>query len=447
MACLRHHAARIARAALVTCAALGAVAPAHAAEKAIWGPATTLPDGSSAFTLYRSLGVDTLQLGLHWADVAPTRPARATDPSDPAYRWPPALDGAAAQAARYRIRLALLVTTTPPWANGGRSPIWTPSDPRDYADFLRAAARRYPTVRRWMIWGEPNRADRFQPNSPSSAAGPRAYARLLDAAYGALRRASRGNRVIGAMTWTSGTVRPRAFLRRMRLPDGRPPRLDWFGHNPFPARFPDISEPPIPGGYRDISDSDTFLREIRQVYKRRVPLWMSEFTIQSDRGSATFATYVSRAEQARYVTAAYRIADDLGDDARGLGWFSLVDEPEAPGSARWGLLASDLRRKPAYWAMVRAPSVGGRPAVRTARRARRGTLAGRGIRVRVRPRRSGTVAVELRQGRTVLARRRMRATSGRWRTLRLRARVRPGRYAVHVRAPRGATVRRTLRVR
>lgn len=40
-----------------------------------------------------------------------------------------------------------------------------------------------------MIWGEPNRSDRFQPEGNPTAA--RAYAPLLDAAYVALKRVSR----------------------------------------------------------------------------------------------------------------------------------------------------------------------------------------------------------------------------------------------------------------
>ena len=71
-----------------------------------------------------------------------------------------------------------------------------------------------------MVWGEPNRDDRFQPNKENSRVGPRAYAPLLDAAYAALKRESPRNRVIGGMTWTNGAVKPAAFLRWMRLRTG-----------------------------------------------------------------------------------------------------------------------------------------------------------------------------------------------------------------------------------
>jgi len=430
---------------LVLVLVLGA-SPAQAAEKALWGPAA-LPDGRSAFPLYDELGVDTLQLSLSWADTAPTRPANPTDPADPAYRWPADVTAAAAAAPSHGIRVSLLVTNAPPWANRDRPAIHAPADPGDYADFVTAAARRYRAVRRWMIWGEPNRDDRFQPNAANAATGPRAYAALLDAAYAALKAQSASNTVIGANTWTSGTVKPPDFLRHMRLPGGRPPRLDWFGHNPFPFRTPKLAERPLPGGFRDISDTDTLSDEVRRVYGRRVPLWLSEYTIQSDHGSAVFATFVSRALQARYLTAGYGIADDLGSRVAGIGWLALLDEPPAPDSANWGLLTHGLQRKPVFGAMARAPSERRRPAVRVARTIARATLRGRGLALRITPRAAGPVTVRLHARGRVRAHVRASGTAGRGRTLRLRATLRPGRYTVAMRAARGATVRRLLRVR
>ena len=426
----------------------GAAAPAPAAEKALWGPAT-LPDGSSPFGLYEELGVDTLQFTLSWAQAAPARPAAPDDPDDPAYRWPAELSAAATEAAQRGIRLSLLVTGTPSWANGGRAASWRPDRAQDLGDFLTAATRRYPTVRRWMIWGEPNRDDRFQPNARNSAIGPRAYATLLDAAYGALKRASRRNIVIGANTWTNGTVRPADFLRWMRLPNGRLPRLDWLGHNPFPFRFPNLAAKPLAGGYRDISDVDTLSRDARRAYGRPVPLWLSEYTIQSDHGSAVFASYVSRAVQARYVTAGFRLVDGLGPAVAGLGWVGLLDEPEAPGSANWGLMTYDLQRKPAFAAMRRAPSERLRPAVTAPATTSRVRLRGpTGLRVAVTPRAPGTVVVELRRGSTVRDRVRVTGRTGRRVTARLRSTsATRGRHVVSVRAARGSTVRRGVLVR
>ena len=439
-----------------------APAGAPAAEKAIWSQ-PELPGGGSPFPAYERLGVDTLQLSVDFSSVAPKRPANPTDPDDPAYRWPELLDTQVRDAVRYDINPALLVISSPPWANGGRPANHAPR-PRAFAAFLTAASHRYPAVRRWMIWGEPNRGERFQPNARDSPVGPRAYALILDSAYAALKKVSRRNIVIGGMSWTSGLVKPARWLRYLRLPNGRPPRLDWYGHNPFPFRFPDLSEPPLAGGFRDISDLDTMEKELRRTYARkcnrderrrgitrcgrRPRLWLSEFTIQSDHGSRSFALVVSRADQARWLRAAYRIADQLPSVA-GLGWFRLLDEPEGTLNEHWGLLTDLGKMKPAGNAYLRAPAVRFRPRVATAARPARAVMARRGLGVSVRPRAAGTVRVTLRPAGE--SDRLVRSRAGRpGRTIRFRfrpARPRSGAFALTVQAARGETVRRVITVR
>jgi len=339
-------------AALMAAFAASAV-PASAAvpEKAIWGP-LELPDGRNAFPLYRRLGVDTFQIQLDFSQAAPTKPVNPTDPADPSYRWPAEIDRALGAAEQRGMKVAILVNRSPAWANGGRAPTWAPR-PAHFAGFVTGAARRYPGVRRWMIWGEPNRADRFQPAGPNRRTAPRVYAKVLDAAYEGLKRASRRNVVIGGMTWTGGEVRPAQFLRWLRLPDGRRPRLDWYGHNPFPFRYPRLREDPLSGGWRDISDMDLFGREVDRAFPGRPRLWLSEFTIQSDQRSSIFQLYVSRRQQARWLAAAYRIAGRLPRVA-GLGWIGLLDQPPGRGSSHWGLLTHDGRPKPALGAYRKA---------------------------------------------------------------------------------------------
>lgn len=100
----------------------------------------------------------------------------------------------------------------PAWANGSGERAVPPTDPRAYADFARAASRRYPSVVSWLVWGEPNRAGNFEPKlAPGEGvreAEPRRYALLLDAAYGALS-------------------------------------MDLYGHNPYTTRRPDLSKEPL----------------------------------------------------------------------------------------------------------------------------------------------------------------------------------------------------------
>lgn len=426
-------------------------APAQAAKKSIWGP-LTLPDGRSAFALYDRLGVDVYQIQLSWIDAAPARPADPTNPADPAYAWPAQLDEALGAARREGIEVAIMIKGrgTPGWANGGRDPSWAATDPADLANFAAAASRRYPDVRFWMVWGETTQLDNFNPMPANSPVGPRAYARLLDATYGALKAVRRRNRVIGGMTHSAGSVPPEVFIRWLRLPNGRAPRMDFYGHNPLSYRFPSPQPYPQLPRMRDLGDIRRLNADLRRAYKRsgRVPrLWLSEYTISSDHRNRAFSFAVSRAEQARWLRAAYRIADRESSVFL-LGWFSLLDEPlSVPGGLTTGLMTYAGDPKPALRAYRQAPSASAAPRLLSyPRSASRRKLAGRGVAVRLRPRTRGTHSVELRRGGRVIAVRRTRSRGSV--LLRLRVREpRSGTYTLRLVSPRGETLTRRLRIR
>jgi len=347
-------------------ASIALAAPsAHAAvlEKGFWGPVTI--DGTSQFPLYEELGVTIYQTSLSWASAAPTRPARPRDPRDGAYQWSPEIDEAIAQASRHGMKVLIMLIGSPRWANGGRSSEYAPDRPSDFAEFARAAAKRYPNVRHWMIWGEPSRSNNFKPlvqqplGTPLTAAqklAPRRYARLLDAAYGQLKAQRRSNVVIGGNTYVTGEVRPPDWMKSMKLPDGRPPRMDLYGHNPFSFRNPDLRNPPSKQDLVDFSDLGRFDKQIQQHLGRprhkRIRLFLSEFTIPTAPDSE-FNFYVSRRTQAKWITNAFRVARKV--NAVGLGWIHLLDEPPAQGttSINGGLLTHVGQRKEGFYAFLR----------------------------------------------------------------------------------------------
>jgi hypothetical protein len=368
---------------------------AGAAEKSIWGP-TTFPSGNSncpggtqcsAFPIYAQLGAQNFQMQVPWDRVAPTRPANPRDPNDPAYQWPSYADFGVQQAAQYGMSVTILIQGTPPWANGGQSRAWVPTNVQDYANFVYAASKRYPTVHRWMVWGEANYGANFQPMPEHSPVGPRAYAALCDAAYVALKAASPANIVIGGDTLNANVpVSPAEFIRWARVGKGkkkRPPRLDWWGHNPFEGRYPDIRQPAL-NNLLGLSDADTMHKLLKRAYlgkkkkkgkgrkasasavyiskkgkkvRRRStpPLWYSEWTVLSTHPAHFFlGFYVSDQEQAQWLTGAYQLANSL-PYVKGLGWYRLDDEPEASGSADWGLMTYTGQRKPSFFAYQSAP--------------------------------------------------------------------------------------------
>ena len=362
---------------LAACLPAQAQARPPAVKKAIWGPVTF--NGKSQFPIYHDLGVGIYQYVLRWRAVAPDPPADASDPQDPGYHWPAELDMAVRQAKRYHIRIALMLMGAPGWATGGGGVNAHPQKPSDFADFAVAAARRYPGVHLWMIWGEPIRYENWflhLSESPNYYADPARqkpappfndgqkqddmeYAELVDAAYGRLKQLNRHNLIIGGNSTTSGNVDPHNWIKNLRLPNGKPPRMDLYGHNPFGTRTPDLSKPQLVPDTADFCDLDTLVKWIDRYLARAgrnhgLRLFLSEYTAPTDKQGFEFGFHVTRAVQAKWLKAA------LGITRRWkriytLGWIGLrdvgVDTTE--GGSRTGLIDFNNVRKPAYYVFKR----------------------------------------------------------------------------------------------
>jgi len=353
--------------ALATCvgvlalvAMLGAcVAPSGAGAadvKAMWGPA--LHEGRTLFPTYRDLGVKIYEDRLDWSTVATRRPHNPRNPKDPAYAWPAEVTQAVAEAKRYHIQVALQIIGAPTWANGGKSWNWAPSNPQDYASFAIAAAKRYPSVHLWMVWGEPSRRPDFEPLDPAKPftklnaqqkVGPHIYARILDAAYGALKSVSRSNLVIGGMTYTTGDISTQQWIENLRLPDGKPPRLDIYGHNPFSFSAPNLANPPSPDQQVDFSDLRRLSTQVARYLGRpgnpHPKLFISEWTVPT-KIDLEFNFYVEPLLQAQWITDGLRIAQSL-PSVYAVGWIHLYDEPP---TSYGGLIETDGTKKPGYFA-------------------------------------------------------------------------------------------------
>lgn len=343
--------------AIVLTAVMAALAPAGASafQKAVWGPLTYR--GVNQFPLYRSLGARIYEAALDWNTVARSRPRDPTSPTDPAYVWPATLSKEIAAATRYHMRVLLQVGNAPAWANGGHGGSgWAPRSPIAYAQFIEAAARRYPTVHMWMIWGEPNRKGDFRPEVPASYTqtrltaaqrrAPHLYARLLNDAYGVLKHLNRRNVVIGGDTYTAGLLDPQQWLANMVLPGGGRPRMDMYGHNPFSYTVPLFGA--VPSGYGEVQFSDLPRLEAwtRTYLGHPVPLFLSEFCVPTA-SDQTFNFYISPPSvAARWVRDALVTARHAGYIAA-LGWVDVHDDMPLNSC---GLIQQNGKRKPDFYA-------------------------------------------------------------------------------------------------
>jgi hypothetical protein len=352
---IRTRAARTAVIAACVAALVSGFAPsaADAFAKAVWGQITR--NGVNQFPLYNQLGVRIFQMNLDWSQVAPTRPAEPTNPADPAYQWPADVQQALADAAPYHMRVLLQLINAPTWADGGHSgPGWAPRNPADFAAFAEAAAREYPGVHLWMIWGEPTKKGNFMPEAPvqpgqvldaAQKAAPHLYAQMLDQAYGALKAVSPRNIVIGGCTYTTGQLDPLQWLQNLKLPNGQPPRMDMWAHNPFSYKPPVFAGPVSPFDEVQFSDLHELEHWIQRYMHRKLPLFLSEFEIPTA-PDQTFNFWVDPQVAASWVRDVLR-SSRRWHEVYALGWIDVYDDPPIETG---GLLTASGAPKPDFYA-------------------------------------------------------------------------------------------------
>jgi hypothetical protein len=345
------------------------VAPARGSAERAVPPKKCITDGAAIrggrtiFPELRKLRARVWSGGLSWASTAPTRPADPTSADDPAYQWPQALQRELAAVRANKIEPILNVSGFPSWANGGRSPEWAPTRPRDFADFMGAAVRKYPQVRRWIIISEPSTLYNLRPQGGNGRVAPRLYARLLDAAYAAMHRARRNVVVIGGGVHPYGlndqyTTAPDTFLANMRLPNGRPPRLDLFAVNPYTERPLDLKLRKRPLRV-DFDDLDWLIRQLDRIWPRRhLRILVDEFGWNTEHEALGWLYVVPRRKQASDLRKAYALAAKLRR-VDTMCWFLLYDSPPSRNSSQWlnwttGLRTWDGIRKPSWNAFVNA---------------------------------------------------------------------------------------------
>jgi hypothetical protein len=101
-----------------------------------------------------------------------------------------------------------------------------------------------------------------------------------------------------------------------------------------------------------LGNIDVLERELARIYRRQVPLWLTEYGYQTNPPDRLFG--VSPTKQAAYLTQAVSIARrDPRIDV--MLWFLLRDERE---TERWqsGLVTASGKRKPSFTAFRRSAS-------------------------------------------------------------------------------------------
>jgi len=259
-----------------------------------------------------------------WANVAPTRPANASDPFDSAYRFDD-LDELFRNTQERDMEVLITIWGTPKWANGGKTPNFLPTRMSDLTAFSRAVATRYsgryagfPFVRYFSIWNESNLQLFLAPqfDAKGKSVGPRNYAKLAAAAYAGIKVGNSRAKVAIGSTSSNGRDKPlkgksdtHSPGRFAQLVAAANPRLkfDAWAQHPYPVpvsqkpsqlvRYPNVTLKSFP----------RFEKDLDKWFKRKnVRLWITEYghEVKSD-GEPNG---VSRAQQAAYAAQALALA-------------------------------------------------------------------------------------------------------------------------------------------
>ena len=259
-----------------------------------------------------------------WANVAPSRPANASDPFDSAYRFQD-LDELVRNTQERDMEVLITIWGTPKWANGGKTPNFLPTRMSDLTAFSRAVASRYsgrfagyPFVRFYSIWNESNLQLFLAPqfDAKGKSVGPRNYAKLAAAAYAGIKAGNARAKVAVGSTSSNGRDKPlkgksdtHSPGRFAQLVAAANPRLkfDAWAQHPYPVpvsqkpsqlvRYPNVTLKSFP----------RFTKDLDKWFKRKnVRLWITEYghEVKSD-GEPNG---VSRAQQAAFTGQALALA-------------------------------------------------------------------------------------------------------------------------------------------
>ena len=304
-------------------------------------------------------GVTTARVDLFWKDIAPERPADATDPSDPAYDWTRA-DLIMRGFADLGITPIVSAYNTPVWASDLPAPDPLPAvitntpDPEAFGEFMQAVATRYsgdhtpdgadaplPAVRHFEIWNEPNLSGFL---TPQVVDGERVsldnYAAMVEEATPAIRRGNPDATVIvgvagprssssdtgtGALAWMQGLIE-------------REVDITAYSQHIYPASAPTTETDVVPSW----ATVDRLL-EILDTAGPDIPLYITE----AGYTTATTPyrdTKVTDDQQARYLEEIFELPQLRNPRVKTVVWFNLQDNANWPA----GLIREDGSQKPSY---------------------------------------------------------------------------------------------------
>ncbi len=316
---------------------------------------TELPDRNAWLDRAALANATIIRTTVIWAKVAPTRPAKPGDHTDPAYDWA-AVDELVRSADARNIKVLMTLLGTPPWANRGKSQNFAPRKANMFKQFAKAVATRYsgnaglPEVRHFTINNEPNAARFLMPqfrNNGRKSVGPAIYVNkwVLPGIKG-IRAGNRDAKIGIGVTSPRGRKKnrnkgagqhfPAEFMRGVaKACRGRCKGVA-FAHHPYAVnatkkgpnarfRYPAVA----------LNNLPRFNRDLKRWFglKKRPRMWITEYGFFSNPPN-TSKDGVPVARHALFLKQAVRKAKRLGYVDMFV-WFIMLDDAGARNPIVW----------------------------------------------------------------------------------------------------------------
>ncbi|MGZ4397472.1 MAG: cellulase family glycosylhydrolase [Gaiellaceae bacterium] len=319
-----------------------------------------------AFSVLHDLNTQVVRSHLYWGGkygVARSRPANPTDPNDPAYDWT-LYDREVQYASQYGIKVIFSIYGTPSWANGGKGLNAAPTNAKDLQQFAEAAAKKFPIVKYWLAWNEPNSPVFLKPQYVKKRVRVKGkltsqwviqsaidYAKICNAVYAGVKATHQGQLVGCGVTDPQGNNRPTAsraaptpipFMEAAKKAGLK--TFDAWAHHPYPGS-PSQSPTTKPKfGAIGLGNIDVLIKEVTKLWGKKA-IWLTEYGYQTKPQDPTFG--VSYAAQAKYLTEAWNIVR-ANPRIGMLIWFIFQDDTNIKLGWQSGLLTYTGVKKPAY---------------------------------------------------------------------------------------------------
>jgi hypothetical protein len=314
------------------------------------------PDVKNNLLAAQKAGASIIHVTADWSQIAAKQPANPANGDDPAYTIAD-LDNLVAAAPRYGLQVMINISGAPKWANGGKPPNYPPTNLNTLTTFAHMLARRYNgygthgRVNRWSVWNEPNLGLFLMPQfSGTKIVSPSIYANIYMAAYKGIKSGNPSALVAVGETSNRGrdkpvpgapvSVAPATFAHLLSLVAPKLPFDAWATHpyptDPFLPPTQKVAYPNV-----TLTRINQFGQDLQKWFHRRVPIWITEYGVQT---KPQFSVGVTYAQQALYAKEALQLAQ-ASPYVEMFTWFTIRDSPSTWQS---GLMQNNGTKKPAY---------------------------------------------------------------------------------------------------